>query len=182
MKFTRVAQRYAIAMYESARELNELEQVIIDARAINHALDSSRELLLFFKSPIVSEERKEKTIAEIFQDKINEFTLRMLLFLVRQRREDILKEILNAFFIIQRKREGIQLASVQSAIELTDSEKSKLYSVLRDMTKKQIELGFTLNPSIRGGVIVRLDDTVYDGSITNQLRQLRKRFAEGIAS
>lgn len=180
MTHLRVAHRYASAIYDSARDAQKLKETIDDLRSISEAMTGSRELVLFFKSPIVSNELKASTIKELFYEKIGVFTIQMLSFLVDQKREDILPEIISAFFVILRQREGIQLASVSSAIALSSEQQSSLHRALESITKKKVELGFQTDPSIRGGVVVRLDDTVYDGSIRNQLRQLRKKFSQSV--
>ncbi len=180
MTSVRVAQRYAIAIYESAREADVLAQVTNDIQSLDEILRSSRELQLFFHSPVVSSDKKIKAIEEIFHDTTHPFTLRTILFLVQQQRENIIHDIIHAFIIILRRREGIQHAAVVTASPLPEDQRMHLQTVLQDITKRHVELGYATDPSIRGGMIIRMDDTVYDGSITNQLRLLRKKFSEAV--
>ncbi len=182
MTIARIAHRYANAMYEAAREANKLDQLIADIHIIDQALSASRDLLLFFKSPILSSDIKSKIFEDIFQGKIDEYTINVLRFLLKLHREKIIKEIIHEFYIIQRKEENIQLARVTSAVDLTDSQKEKLNGVLSAVSRKRVEVGYVIDTSIRGGLVVRIEDTVYDGSIKRQLERIHKRFIEGVAA
>lgn len=182
MTLERVAHRYAIAIYGSAREANQLDRLSADFQMIERALITSRDLYLFFKSPILSRDLKLNAIKELLSNNVSAYTIDVILFLINSQREHILKEIIDAFFIEKRKQENIQLALVTSAIELSDTQKNKLRDTLYAVTKKQIEVGYQVDTNIRGGLSIRMDDTVYDGSITHQLDLIRKRFTEGIAA
>jgi F-type H+-transporting ATPase subunit delta len=76
-----------------------------------------------------------------------------------------------------RKRQGIVEARVSSAIELTATQKAELAFTLERMTGQRVEASFSLDPGLLGGAVVRLGDTIYDGSLRTQLNELRMRLA-----
>lgn len=182
MTITRVAQRYAAAIYDAAAKVNLLAEFTGDFGMLERALAASRELQLFFQSPILSMDLKLKTATELLEANLHPFSLGTVLFLIRQHRENSIRDIIREFFALEKKRRNIQLASVTSARDIPDEQKERVEKALRALTRKNVEVSYTLDPEIRGGLVLRIGDTVYDGSVTRQLERIRRRFIEGAAA
>jgi F-type H+-transporting ATPase subunit delta len=105
--------------------------------------------------------------------------LGVLGFLLEKNRENLVSEIIEAMLEYKRKEEGILVASVRSAAVLDEAQKGLLCSALEQASRKSVEAEFRVDPSLIGGVTVRMDDIVYDGSVSHQLHELRERFLTG---
>jgi F-type H+-transporting ATPase subunit delta len=140
------------------------------------AFAESSELRNFLTSPGVPREAKhgviEKIAARIGADKI----IRNFLFVISDhQRWHILPEIVAAFQDVIRQRQGIAEAEIFSAIELSAPQKKKFAQTLERLTGKKIEAKYSLDPALLGGAVVRVGDTIYDGSVRNSLNEMRAR-------
>jgi F-type H+-transporting ATPase subunit delta len=105
-------------------------------------------------------------------------TLRNFLWvLVDHHRTGMIGEIATEFETALLERLGLAEASVRSARELTAGQKQQLASTLEALTGKKIEARFAVDPTLVGGVVVRIGSTIYDGSVRTQLERLGARLA-----
>ncbi len=130
-------------------------------------------------SPGVPREAKhgviEKLAARMGASKI----IRNFLFVViDHRRSALLPKIIETFEDVVRKRQGIAEAEIASAVELTAAQKKEMARKIADMTGKRVETKYTVEPGLLGGAVVRIGDTIYDGSLRSRLNELRARLAE----
>ena len=142
------------------------------------AYAESTELRNFMASPAVSREAKhgvvEKIVARIGASRI----LRNFLFvIVDNQRTHLLPEVAASFEQVLRQRQGIAEAEVLSAVPLNDKQKTALLRNLESATGKKIQASYSLDPRLLGGAVVRIGDTIYDGSVRNQLDRLRQHLA-----
>jgi F-type H+-transporting ATPase subunit delta len=86
-----------------------------------------------------------------------------------------LPEIAASFEQVLRQRQGVAEAQVSSAMPLNDRQKTALLRNLETVTGKKIQANYSLDPGLLGGAVVRIGDTIYDGSVRNQLDRLRER-------
>ena len=136
----------------------------------------SAELRNFLTSPAVPREAKhdviEKIAGRIGAGKI----IRNFLFVVADhQRTHILPEIVASFQDVIRQRQGIAEAEISSAIELSAAQKKRLAQTLERLTGKKIEARYSLDPALLGGAVVRVGDTIYDGSVRSSLNEMRAR-------
>ena len=97
---------------------------------------------------------------------------------VDHRRTVILPEIIERFKEVIRQRQGVAEAEVRSAVELSGAQKSAIVATLAKVTGKRVETTYALDPTLLGGAIVRIGDTVYDGSLRHRLNGMRAKLAE----
>lgn len=174
-----IARRYAQALNEQAAQAGVLEQVDADIDLINSALADSRELRSFFSSPIISREKKAEVVKGLFAERIQKVTMTFMALLVDKRREGIFPTVVSSYRELRDEQLGMTAVSVRTAYELSDEDRSALEVELRSLTGKQVRLETKVDTSIMGGIVIRVGDTVYDGSITNQLATLRERLQSG---
>ncbi len=179
MSSPRVASRYALAILDSRPEDLPLDTLLQDLMDVRASVTASSELRQFFKSPIISRKHKTDGTSTLFDGKVSPFTVGALLLLVENNRENLILEIIDAVFDLHRKREGIVASRIVSAVELSEEERGRLIAALRKLSGKNIEAEYATDPAIMGGVIVRLDDRIFDGSVRRQLQRLRTRFISG---
>ena len=142
------------------------------------AFEVSSELRNFLTSPGVPREAKhgviEKIAARIGAGKI----IRNFLFVIADhQRTHILPEILITFEDVIRQRQGTAEAEISSAIELSAAQKKKFSQTLERLTGKKIQAKYSLDPALIGGAVVRVGDTIYDGSVRNSLNEMRAHLA-----
>jgi F-type H+-transporting ATPase subunit delta len=102
--------------------------------------------------------------------------VRNFLFVVMDhQRAHALPEIIAAFQEVIRQRQGITEAQISSAVELSKAQKAEMEFTLEKLTGKRVEAKFSLAPELLGGAVVRVGDTVYDGSLRSRLNELRAR-------
>jgi F-type H+-transporting ATPase subunit delta len=171
-----VARRYAGALYEEAEAQGLVETIDEDVAFVQASLENSRELVQFFESPLINRDHKEAIVEELFADRVHALTLRLLHMLVRKGREEITPDLPRAYRTLRDEQEGIIEARVRTAVELTKEEEEALADRLASATDRQVRLEVTTDPDLIGGLIVRIGDTVYDGSVGHQLDELRQRF------
>ncbi len=137
---------------------------------------ASSELRNVLSSPAVSKEEKrgvaEKIAARLGASKI----VRNFLFVViDHRRTHSFPEIFESFQTVLRNRQGVAEAEVFSAVTLSDAQKKEMIRTLEKATGRKIEAKFSLDATLLGGALVRMGDTIYDGSLRNRLNGLRDR-------
>ena len=142
------------------------------------AYAESTELRNFMASPAVSREAKHGVVEKIVARTGTSRILRNFLFvIVDNQRTHLLPEIAASFEEVLRQRQGIAEAEVLSAVPLNDKQKAALLRNLENATGKKIEASYSLDPRLLGGAVVRIGDTIYDGSVRNQLDRLRQHLA-----
>ena len=174
-----IARRYAQALNEQAAQAGVLDQVDVDIQLISDALADSRELRDFFGSPIISREKKGVVVKELFGDRLQQITLTFLSLLVEKRREDVFPAVVTSYRELRDTELGIIAVTVRTAHELSDEDKEALMQAMKSLTGKEVRLETRVDTSILGGVVIRVGDTVYDGSISNHLATLRERLQSG---
>lgn len=174
-----IARRYAQALYEQAAESGEVELVDADIALIRDGLSASRELVGFFESPIISRDKKSDVVRSLFSGKVCPLTLRFLLLLVEKRRENHFSRISDSYLELRDRQSGVVEVSARTALPLSENDVQQLVQSLEKMTGKGIRLISNVDESILGGIIIRVGDTVYNGSAKNQLATLRERLETG---
>jgi len=170
--------QYANAMADVALVQGVAEPASKQLHDFGAAYAESTELRTFLASPAVSLEAKhavlETIVARLGASKI----IRNFLFvLTDHRRTQLIPEVVTAFHQVIRYRQGIAEAEISSAIELTGAQKKEMAATLAQLTGKKIEAKYALDPALLGGVVVRIGDTIYDGSLRSRLNEMRARLA-----
>jgi F-type H+-transporting ATPase subunit delta len=168
--------QYANALADIVLEQGTSESAKNQLADFGAAYTESAELRNFLATPAVTREAKhgviEKLVARLGASKI----IRNFLFvIVDNQRVQLLPEIVNSFEQVLRQRQGVAEAAVASAVELNDGQKTALVRTLERVTGKKIQAKYSLEPGLLGGAVVRIGDTIYNGSLSNQLDQLRAR-------
>ncbi|CUU01419.1 F-type H+-transporting ATPase subunit delta [Candidatus Thermokryptus mobilis] len=177
----RIAKRYAKALFEIAEEMKKLEKITNDVVFIDSLIRSSRELQLFLKSPIIKEDKKREVLKEIFSDsRVDPVTLKFIMLLVEKKREDILHDIVKVYRQIYDEKMGIVSAEVITAVEVGERLKKKIEQKILELTgAKKVKASYRVDPSIIGGIVIRVGDTVYDASIRRRIQLLREQLIYG---
>jgi F-type H+-transporting ATPase subunit delta len=170
--------QYASALADIAMAQGSAEAVTEQLIGFGALYMESAELRNFLSSPAVTREAKHRVIDKLLARVGGSKIARNFLFVVvDHQRTHVLPEIITAFQEIIRQRQGIAEAQISSAVELNAAQKAEMESTLERMTGKRVEATFSLEPGLLGGAVVRVGDTVYDGSLRSRLSELRARLA-----
>ena len=179
MKNKKVARRYNLALYDIAVETKVSEAVIKDFEDIAKTLNGSKELVNFLETPVISSAKKSEVVKALFKGKINELTLKYLELIAEKSRISDLRTFITDYLALVNEKTGIVTATVRTAVAVTDKEKSAINNRLKKYIGKEIKAEYSVDPSIKGGFIARIEDKVVDASIKRQLELLREKFAAG---
>jgi len=176
MPITKAARRYATALLELAKERDELESILEDMEFIYNTLEDSRELVVFLKSPIIKFDDKISVLDELFSSEIQEATKLFMKLLAKKERVNLLDQISEAFIEKYKQLAGIITIEVYVAHELSEEQRNELHKTLEEKTQKTVELNITQDESLKGGMAIRIDDTVIDGTVKHKLEELEESF------
>ncbi len=174
-----VARRYAQALYEEAAREQRVERIDEDIALVREALEVSRELVVFFESPVISRRKKEAVVHALFAARVEPTTLGFLRLLIKKKREALFAAVAQAYRALRDEQLGIVEARARVASALSEDEERSLVQALERLTGAQIRLKIKQDASLLGGLVVRIGDTVYDGSVRHQLASLRERMEYG---
>lgn len=173
MNQSKIAVRYAKALFQLALEKNTLDAVYNDVVMVNQALKDFGQFGLYLKSPVVKPSQKLTLIKEAFTGHISEISLSFLGLLVHNKRENHLEDIIRRFFDVFRDYKGIKSAVITTAVPLNDQMKEKFHALLSSIYKTGIELEATENASIVGGFVLKVGDQQYDASVATGLKRMK---------
>jgi F-type H+-transporting ATPase subunit delta len=137
-------------------------------------LAGNSELQIVFSTPAVTTGKKKAILTEVAQGMgLDPLTRNFLNVLIDHDRMGLLGEVTEAFQTVLNERLGVAVADVTTAAPLDDIEKQELANALSAKTGKQIQMNFSLDPGLIGGVIARIGSTIYDGSVRGSLERLK---------
>ena len=182
MSQSTVARRYATALYEEADDSGVLETVDDDVLMLRESLESNDELARFFQSPVIPQEKKDTIIQTLLGDRVSELVVRFLRLLVQKDRETMTKGIMDAYQSLRDEQRGIVDVQVAVAKPLADDDRESVVAALETKTGKTIRLHEHVKPELIGGIVIRIGDAVFDGSVRNKLSNLHDRLRESSLS
>jgi len=174
-----VVRRYARALFDTANRSGAVDQVETDLRSLDEIFRSVPRLLRALRAPTASSARKRALLESAFSGRVTPLTQRFMALAVDRGREDILGDIYPEFQRMANELRNILPVEVTAATELTQGERDALGASLAQRTGKRIVLQVSVDPSIKGGLIIRMGDTILDGSVRTRLAQLRDRLMTG---
>jgi F-type H+-transporting ATPase subunit delta len=170
--------QYANALADIALAQGAAEPAAKQLNDFGAAYTQSAELRTFLASPAVTVEAKHAVIEKITGRLGASKIIRNFLFVITDhRRTQLIPEILVTFQEVIRQRQGVAEAQISSAVELSAAQKKELAATLTKLTGKKIETKYSLDPGLLGGAVVRIGDTIYDGSLRSRLNEMRSRLA-----
>jgi len=178
MSDIRVASRYAKSLLDLALEKGILEQVHQDMVLFTKTVKENRDFELFLGNPIINHDKKLAVLRSLFTGKVSDLTLKFFLLLTQKNREAVLASVATEFEKQYNVLKGIAIAHVTTAVPLTPELRTQLGQKVAQQTGKRIKLEEKVDPSLIGGLILRIGDIQLDGSIRTNLRNLRSKFKE----
>jgi F-type H+-transporting ATPase subunit delta len=162
-----------------AGETKAIDVVQADFQMMDALIRGSAEFRAFLKSPVINAEKKKKVLTEIFARKVSELTMKFIILLASNGREEVLPEIIRQYYRLRDERLGILDVKLEAVVPLTKTQEQEIIGRLEKASKKKVRLTTLLNPSLKGGFTVQADDRVWDASVRHELAALRERFVQG---
>ena len=172
---TTLAKRYAKALVKIGVERNALDKYGRDLADLAQLMGISKDFREVLENPVFPREEKKRVAGVIF-DKLgaDPMTRNFVNLLIDRKRIDQLVGIEKAFRYEVDEIRGITRGEVSSAIALDDGELNGITASLSKITGKMVILTPTVNPSLIGGLVAKVGDMVFDGTIRTQLNQLKE--------
>lgn len=170
-----VSKTYGEALFDLALEDGTLTTIIEEVNIVKEAIAKNPDLLKLLSHPKINKEEKISVIENIFKGRVSDSLVGFLVIIVQKDRYDDLDGIFEYFIAKVREYKNASVASVTSAVELTEEQKKQVEQRLLQTTKySQFELSFYVDKSLIGGLVIRIGDRVVDSSIKTKLQMLAK--------
>ncbi|OGI06470.1 MAG: ATP synthase F1 subunit delta [Candidatus Melainabacteria bacterium RIFCSPLOWO2_02_FULL_35_15] len=174
----KIAKNYAQALLELTNNDLQLQEIMLnEIKTITESLDKVKNSWGFFNSPGISKDEKKEFIKKMFSGKINEKILNLLFLLIDNKRFNILSEIQNQLSKLVNKSRGTTVAEVYSAVDIDSNTMEKLKQSIANTIghNEKVEVESKVERSLIGGIKIKINDLVYDGSIKGRLEALKEK-------
>lgn len=171
-----IAQVYARALFEVAKERDILDEIHDDLAAFTKALEENHELAVFFFSPYFSSEEKKNGLERAVTG-ADPIFMNFLETLLERHRMPVIFRMRARFEQLWDEENKLLPVEITSSIELDKEIVQSIGERIGEQTGQKVELSSKVDPDILGGLVVRVGNFVLDASIRNRLNQLRKQVA-----
>ncbi|MCM1265832.1 MAG: ATP synthase F1 subunit delta [Candidatus Gastranaerophilales bacterium] len=169
------ASRYAKALLELADDKKVSKESILSELAdITSSVKGSEDLQRVMTSPVISLSEKKNVLVKLFENKTDKLVLNFLQLLVDKDRFSMLESISKEYRNEINKLNNLLNINVTSAIDLTNSDKAMIKVKLANILKKDIELEWSVNSDIIGGLVFEVGDNIIDNSLRHKLQELSR--------
>ncbi|MDK2880826.1 MAG: F-type H+-transporting ATPase subunit delta [Clostridia bacterium] len=173
-----VARRYARGLFDVAREQNQVEAVASDLQEVVAALGQNPELRKLLERQWVATKDKKELLKKLWQERVCRLVYSFLELLIDKHRERYLEAIAEVYLDLVRDLKNIIVAEIRTAFPLDPQREAALKQALEKMTRKNVELRMSVDSGLIGGLVIKVGDRVYDGSVKKRLQMLGARFVE----
>ena len=173
------ASRYAKALLRNVG-FDEAPQAISEISLINAIMTKSREFRILLANPRFTTEERESVIKQIAEQyKLSEFTVKFINNLSDLRAVALLPDIIRVATNLYFEKKQKAKATIMTPVEISAELEKKLKESLKKVTDKELEIEYVMDPSLLGGVLIKIGSTMYDTSLRGQLRLLKDELIKG---
>jgi F-type H+-transporting ATPase subunit delta len=166
---------YAEALFRVVQAEGELDRVEDELFRFGKLLQSNHELKQALSDQTLDRTQRAKMLEDLLHDKVSPHTLGLLTFIVVQGRARQLPQILEEVSQLAAEARNSVVAEVRSAVPLDDDQRKKLADALSKATGKNVEVKVLVDPTVIGGVVAKIGDTIIDGTVKRRLEELREQ-------
>ena len=168
-----LASKYATAIFEIAKDENNLDGYDKDLGKVRADVFDIPEAVKFFQNPLIPQQAKKDLLKRAFDKEISATVMNFLMLLVDKKRIVVFNEIYDIFTNLKNKEQGVLIADVTSAFPLSKKQQDALIKKLTSLTGRKVQIRPHKDTSIIGGLILKIGDKRIDGSAAGRLRALK---------
>lgn len=170
-----VAKRYAVALFQLAKEQNTIDQIENELLVVKEVFTTNKDLIDVLNHPKVTIKAKKSIVKESFAS-LSKQVVNTLFLLVDRHRVDIVTDVVDYFVQNANKARGTEDAIVYSVRPLTENELSSIStSFAKKVGKTSLRLQNVVDKKLLGGVKLRIGNRIYDGSVSGKLERLERQ-------
>ena len=167
-------RRYALALYQVAEEKGKVDQFLAEFKNIVELVDNDSDFQMLIHHPSISTQNKKKLFENLFEGKIDVDVLSFLKVLLDKGRILEIGSMLKQMEIIYLEKHNTSIAEVKTVVPLLEEEKQQLVTNLQKKFNKTIILKEELDSSILGGIFVKIENEVIDGTVRYKIEEMKK--------
>lgn len=168
-----VARRYAEAFFSIAREAGKVDEYQQELELVVRTVDESELLQEYFAHLLIPAKEKKEVANKIFAGQVSQATMNFISIIIDKKREAYLALITEQYTEMADEQRNILKAEMYSAREIPDADVSELAEKLSVSTGKTVQLKPMVDPSLLGGIKVRIGDQIVDATVAKKLEMLK---------
>ena len=176
MNNSKIAVRYAKALFDLAGEQKSIDAVYEDMKAIER-LCAMQEVKEIIKNPVIPQKKRKEIIVALAGDDTSKLTVKFIELMFSHGRGDHLGAAARNYLELTRRHRGIRQVSITTAVPLGGKIKEELATVITGADHGIIEFIEQVDGAVMGGFIIRVDDAYIDASVRARLNRFRKEFS-----
>lgn len=173
-----IARRYADALFSLAKARGQEKVVLDELELVAEAIEAHPDFFALLNHPRMNVKEKKTLLLNVFASALSELTQNFLKLLLDKGRQNLLSSIVQQYADLVNEARGVAIGQVVTAVELSAQARKQLEAAFTSKVGKRVELKNVVDKTIKGGVLLRIGDRVYDGSVAGRLSrfkgQLRK--------
>lgn len=179
MKPAKQASRYAKALLRNI-DLDTIPQALSELVAVNGLMGVSKEFNSLLVNPLFTNDERANVIRQLSGKlKLSDYIVKFILHLSEVGVIKALPEIIRMATSLYLEKKKKAKAIVMTPLQVTKEQENKLRASLKKITDRELDIEYAIDPSLLGGVLVRIGSTMYDTSIKGQLRLLKDELIKG---
>ena len=168
-------KEYGAALFELALNEGCLQEISQSLGTVKEVFSNEPDIERFLLSPSITKEERIGSINEAFFGRVHEYVLSLLCIMTERGHIQSFFECFDEYDALYRESVKSSQATVYSAVELTESEKSRLCELLMKRSGSKVEIEYKIDPSLIGGIVVETQGKRFDGSIKHRLREIKEK-------
>jgi F-type H+-transporting ATPase subunit delta len=166
---------YARGLFEIARAEGTIDEVEDELFRFARSYESSDELRNALSDEQIPSAKRQAIVEDLLGGRVTSTTTQLISMVVGSGRSRDLPAIVDKLVARASSAKNLELAEVRSAVPLTDDQQARLAAALANATGKQVNLKVVVDPSVLGGIVATVGDTVIDGTVRTRIEQLKSR-------
>lgn len=171
---TQISKEYANALFALAKESASQEEVFLSLHTVLNCFKQNPEYLDLLDSASIPKKERAEALSQAFSGAVNEWVLNFLQVLCAQGHIRAFEDCVREYQQLLDEEKKISTAQITSAVALSESEKERLKSALESKLGHGVQLECGLDESLMGGIVVRVDGKVLDGSLKRRLGEWKE--------
>jgi F-type H+-transporting ATPase subunit delta len=180
MNDSKIPVRYARALFLAGKEKKMLEKIAGDVNIFMEFYEKTPSLVPWLRSPIISSREKKDLLRQHFESRFSGVTLKFIDLVLTRKRERYFPDIFRDFIHFYKIEAGIKTLVLTTAVPIDEVTAQNLSMRFEVEGKPRNDLIKKIKPSIIGGFMLQIDDNLYDASVSNELKMLKKELARQV--